>query len=83
MITIDDTSSVPAYAQIYHALRRDLEQGVYGAGERMPSVRQLAVDLSVSRSTVGRAYEQLYAEGYVVGKDRSGYYLSLIHISSR
>lgn len=75
MITIDDTSSVPAYAQIYHALRRDLEQGVYGAGERMPSVRQLAVDLSVSRSTVGRAYEQLYAEGYVVGKDRSGYYV--------
>ena len=74
MIVIDSASTVSAYAQIYRALRDDLERGVYGPEERMPSVRQLATELSVSRTTVSRAYEQLYAEGYVVGKDRSGYY---------
>ena len=74
MIVIDSASSMPAYIQIYHALRSELERGAYGPEERMPSVRQLASELSVSRTTVSRAYEQLYAEGYVVGKDRSGYY---------
>lgn len=73
MITLDDSSREPAYAQIYRTLRSDLERGAYRPGEKLPSLRQLATELSVSRSTVARAYEQLYAEGYLVAKDRSGY----------
>lgn len=75
MITVDSSSREPAYAQIYRALRSDLEQGAYRPGDRLPSIRTLATELSVSRNTIARAYDQLYAEGYIVGRDRSGYFV--------
>ena len=41
---------------------------------KLPSVRYVAEELGVSRNTVDKAYQQLYAEGYVVSRNRSGYY---------
>jgi GntR family transcriptional regulator / MocR family aminotransferase len=50
---------------IYEALKAQIEEGVYGLGARLPSTRMLAVELGASRTTVGAAYEQLAAEGYI------------------
>lgn len=46
------------------------------SGERLPSKRTLAAHLAVSVVTVETAYEQLYSEGYVVSRERSGFYVN-------
>lgn len=45
-------------------------------GVRMPSTRQLATDLGIARNTVSLVYQQLVADGYLVGRERSGVYVS-------
>lgn len=50
---------------IYETLRRQIAQGVYGREGRLPSSRNLAAGLGVSRRTVTIAYEQLAAEGFI------------------
>src|SRR5262249_15529578 len=61
----------PLHRRIYTALKSAIRTGRLGPGARLPSTRTLAADLGVSRNTVTLAYEQLVAEGYVVGRDRS------------
>ncbi|MGX9576707.1 MocR-like pyridoxine biosynthesis transcription factor PdxR [Mesorhizobium sp. f-mel] len=51
--------------QIYEALKDQIVKGVYGKNGLLPSSRGLAAELSVSRTTVTAAYEQLAAEGFV------------------
>lgn len=68
-------SSVPLYEQLYRAIRQDIASGELAGGERLPSKRQLAEHLSVSKITVENAYAQLIAEGYVTSRQRSGYYV--------
>ncbi|WP_309244272.1 GntR family transcriptional regulator [Micromonospora parastrephiae] len=58
--------------QLRNALRTQIEEGVLRPGTRVPSSRQLAADLGVSRSVVVEAYEQLCAEGYFVSQHGSG-----------
>jgi len=50
---------------IYAALKAQIDEGVYGAGARLPSTRALASELGASRTTVTAAYEQLVAEGFI------------------
>lgn len=75
MIAVDKGSATSAYMQIYECLKADILAGGYTAEERLPSVRYLAEELGVSRNTVDRAYQQLYAEGFVRGVDRAGFYV--------
>jgi GntR family transcriptional regulator/MocR family aminotransferase len=63
--------SGPLYRRIYRALKSSIRGGRLGPAARLPSTRTLAADLGVSRNTVMLAYEQLAAEGYVVGRQRS------------
>ena len=63
--------SGPLYRRIYRALKSSIHGGRLGPSARLPSTRTLAADLGVSRNTVMLAYEQLAAEGYVVGRQRS------------
>src|SRR5262245_8215228 len=60
------------WRQIYERLRDGIVTGEFLPGTRLPSTRGLATDLGVSRRTVLVAYEQLLAEGYVVGQVGSG-----------
>ena len=74
MISIERSSATPAYVQLYEGLREDIVRGIYEPDAKLPSVRYVAEELGVSRNTVDKAYQQLYAEGYVVSRNRSGYY---------
>lgn len=56
---------LPVARRIYDAIRRQIADGVYGPGARLPSTRALAAELGASRTTVTAAYEQLLAEGYL------------------
>jgi GntR family transcriptional regulator/MocR family aminotransferase len=62
--------------QLFHALRARILDGQIGVHCRLPSSRELAVALGVSRNTVVHAYEQLYAEGYVEGHTGDGTYVA-------
>ncbi|WP_420829068.1 PLP-dependent aminotransferase family protein [Brevibacillus fulvus] len=53
-----------------------IEQGDLKADEPLPSIRQLADSLQVSRNTTLMAYEQLVAEGYIRGEGRKGYFVN-------
>ena len=64
-ISLDHSSSVPLYRQIYQWIRRAIVDGQLHAGQNLPSTRQLASELGVSRNTASTAYEQLQAEGYL------------------
>src|SRR5215813_10221135 len=61
----------PLYRRIYHALKSTIREGRLAPDARLPSTRELAADLRVSRNTVVLAYEQLLAEGYLVGRNRA------------
>ncbi len=65
-------SDVPLYHQIRDGLRREITTGTMGAGTRLPSSRQLARDLAVSRITVATAYAELEADGVIESRVGAG-----------
>ncbi len=71
-ISIDLASPTPAYRQIADALRAQLVSGSIRAGEQLPTVRELALDLGVHHNTVAEAYRVLAAEGWVDMRRRHG-----------
>ncbi|XEG72533.1 PLP-dependent aminotransferase family protein [Pseudomonas sp. abacavir_1] len=62
--------------QLFQALRERILDGRLAARSRLPASRDLAAALGVSRNTVVRAYEQLYAEGYIEGRTGDGTYVA-------
>src|SRR4051812_22561800 len=62
IISIDRTLAKPLHEQICDAYRAAIRNGNLGAAEKVPSSRELALELGVSRPTVSTAYEQLVAE---------------------
>lgn len=66
----------PKYKQIYEQLKSFIEQGDIFPDEQLPSIRQLADSLHVSRNTTLTAYDLLVAEGYIRGEGRKGYFVN-------
>ena len=64
-IRIDLDSPVPTYRQIVDALRAHLVEGHLAAGDVLPSVRRLALELGVHFNTVAQAYRELAEEGWL------------------
>src|SRR5579863_8267413 len=73
---LDRNSSEALFQQIYSHLRAGILTGRLTPETRLPSSRALADSLDVSRTSVVSAYEQLLAEGYLVGRSGSGTYVS-------
>lgn len=63
-IGLDRRSKIPLYRQMYDWFRKAITDGQMRPGQRVPSTRGLASELSISRIPVLHAYEQLLAEGY-------------------
>jgi len=63
------------YAQIAHELAQDIQQGLYVPGTKVPSVRQLSKQRSVSISTINQAYALLEDRGLIRSKPQSGYFV--------
>ena len=66
---------VPLYEALYRAIRGDILSGKLAAGEKLPSKRALAENLEVSKITVEGAYNQLLTEGYIVSREKVGYFV--------
>ena len=73
---IERSSGTPLFRQVYLQLRSSILSQTLRPGTKLPSTRELAEELSISRSVVVLAYEQLLAEGCVNGKVGSGTYVA-------
>ena len=73
---MDRAEDAPVFRQIYLQLRAAILSGTLRPGTKLPSTRELAVQLGVSRSAVVSAFEQLLAEGYASGKKGAGTYIA-------
>lgn len=69
--------------QLYQALREHILDGRLQGGTRLPASRDLAGLLSISRNTVTRAFDQLYAEGYIQGRVGVGTYVAELSATVR
>ncbi|HEY3308417.1 MAG TPA: PLP-dependent aminotransferase family protein [Desulfuromonadaceae bacterium] len=78
MFILNNKNSVPLYKQLYDQIREHVLSGKLPADSRLPSVRDLAIELATSRNTIEGAYQELYAEGYIYSKPRSGYFVSAL-----
>jgi GntR family transcriptional regulator / MocR family aminotransferase len=75
-VPLEESSSTPLYYQVYQRLRAAILLGQLSPGTRLPSTRQMANDLGVSRNTMMSAFDQLIAEGYVEGRVGAGTFVS-------
>jgi DNA-binding transcriptional MocR family regulator len=75
-IHIDKDSGEPIHGQIRRQIAGMVRDGLLGAGEKLPSVRQLSKMLGVSRKTIHTAYEELAAENLVESRQGSGTFIS-------
>jgi len=78
MFILNNSNPVPLYKQLYNQIREHILSGRLPANSKLPSVRDMASELSASRNTVDGAYQELSAEGYIYSKPRSGYFVSAL-----
>lgn len=75
-LRLDDQG--PLHGQLTRALKAAILEGRLRTGERLPSSRSLAAELRLSRNTVLASYEELEAEGFLLGKTGSGSYVAAV-----
>ena len=75
-IPLNAAADIPLYEQIYRFIVSEIHESRLKQGARLPSKRVLCAHLSVSLSTVETAYSLLLAEGYIISRPKSGYYVA-------
>jgi GntR family transcriptional regulator len=73
---LDLQSGVPVYRQIIDQVRGGIASGALTVGDQLPTVRQLAVDLSINPNTVVRAYRELELGGLLETHQGTGTFIS-------
>jgi len=75
MILLDTNVKTPLHIQLYEALKNSIVNEMQ-TGDKLPSIRKIAQEYAISKNTVESAYAQLYAEGYIESRPKSGYYVA-------
>jgi len=65
MVHLDYRDARPIYTQIVDNFRSQIASGVLQAGDKLPSVRELATQLSINPNTIQRAYRELELRGFI------------------
>jgi GntR family transcriptional regulator len=78
---LDSASGVPFYRQILDQILAGIATGALQRGERLPTVRALAVDLAVNLNTVARAYKELEIRGVLATQQGSGTFVGSGEVS--
>jgi GntR family transcriptional regulator len=76
MFRLDSASGVPFYRQIMERVLLAVADGRLQAGAQLPTVRQLAVDLSINPNTVSKAYREMEIRGIVQTQQGTGTFLA-------
>ena len=80
-IRIDNASGRAVYQQIIDQIKRDIALGRLIKDEKLPTVRQLAGQLTINPNTIAKAYRQLEQEGIVVTKPGAGAFVASLDSS--
>jgi len=78
IVKVDADSPVPPYEQIRAQVATMITSGVLPTGTRLPTIRQLAGDLTLAGGTVARAYRELEQQGFVRSRGRHGTFVERI-----
>jgi len=73
---LDQHSGVPVYRQVIDQVTGGMATGALEAGDQLPTVRQLAVDLAINPNTVIRAYRELEIRGVLETEQGTGTFIS-------
>lgn len=76
MFTLNYRDSQPIYGQIKDGLRRMIVSGALEPGEKLPSVRAMAMELAINPNTIHRAYSELEGEGFIYSVPGKGSFAS-------
>lgn len=76
-ITIDENANIPIWIQIRSRIMYLISSGQYKSGDRLPSVRNLAVDLGVNFNTVSKAYQDLERDKIICTRRGLGTFVSV------
>lgn len=76
MINIDSRSSKPIYEQIIDGIKENIIRGILKPGDKLPSVRELAVMITTNPNTVSKAYKELEREKIIEVLRGKGTYIS-------
>jgi GntR family transcriptional regulator len=77
---LDTASGVPFYRQVIDQIMAGIATGALRAGEQLPTVRALAVDLKVNLNTVGKAYKELEIRGILTTQQGSGTFIAAVTV---
>jgi GntR family transcriptional regulator len=83
VVAVDPSDKTPIYAQLERGLRAAIAAGRLGPGDQLPTVRQLAVDLSVNANTVARVYTDLERDGVIETRRGVGSFISATPAQAR
>jgi GntR family transcriptional regulator len=83
VVAVDPSDKTPIYAQLERGLRAAIAAGRLGPGDQLPTVRQLAVDLSVNANTVARVYTDLERAGVIDTRRGVGSFISATPAQAR
>ena len=72
MVHLDYRDARPIYTQIADNFRNQIRTGVLAAGDKLPSVRELASSLAINPNTIQRAYRELETEGWIASVSGKG-----------
>ncbi|HTQ80413.1 MAG TPA: GntR family transcriptional regulator [Thermoanaerobaculia bacterium] len=78
---LDSASGVPFYRQVIDRILAGIATGALRRGERLPTVRALAVELAVNLNTVARAYKELEIRGVLTTQQGSGTFVATEEVS--
>ena len=72
MVHLDYRDARPIYTQIADNFRNQIRAGILVAGDKLPSVRELASTLAINPNTIQRAYRELESEGWIASVSGKG-----------
>ncbi|WP_345994022.1 PLP-dependent aminotransferase family protein [Sulfurimonas sp. HSL-1716] len=75
MYNLDTSAKTPLHIQLYEAIKYDITTNL-AVGSKLPSIRKVSQEYKISKNTVESAYNQLYAEGYIESRPKSGYFVA-------
>lgn len=76
VFNLDFKSRIPIYEQLVQRIRQLIIQDILRAGEKLPSVRSLAQELTINPNTIQKAYRELEREGYIYSLPGKGSFVN-------
>ena len=73
---LNEASGIPVYLQLREQVLHAISRGALKPGDQLPTVREVAVDLSINPNTVNRAYAELERDGYLTSRRGRGTFIA-------